>query len=618
MAARVAELERTVRALAAGGNGGGQRRGASRWEGRGQQGEHGGAGGDEGTSARAANGNSSRGRPGDWACPSCAFFPCFARAARCIKCRTPRHGGRGGGAAGGAASTAVPATSGRLTSRRDEDMFLGPVGAGGSRPMLGRRGQQAGQARDDCPSVRVPGASTAARVEEERRRKQEADSEGFQPVRHGPAAAAGTGAAAAIRAGVGQRQGQPTPTRNSWAALSEEEGLEGDDGGGQDERVQRDDYGGEMAEDVEQATPPPQPAARGEGRADADDEDGGVDQGRTDAAQLRREWQALGNAVRVLDAQGAPRSLLAEARAQRDAAEARWRAAKIPQPLFKRLKWAEAELKEAETKERQARSELQSHVEEAAKKTKELQGRLDIAAARSERKRTAIAALHAEGVPQPQRHWTAGQAATAAATGIAQDVAPTLASVIARMSSPMGDDVGAIKRELEICAQQVGYVEEMLREAATGADTSGGGGPARFDISGGDAEGGGPRDEGGGADAMEVEGGGGGGGPPPAAAAVPRWTKPAPNLPWKRQVLSSTSSAAASATPATAGPAAAASSVQAVEEARRKLLAHATMPPTPLHQTTSSTINNGDGDGGGNSGCGPEGSGGGHGRGGHE
>ncbi len=600
MATRIAQLEQTVRDLAAGGGGGGPRRGGNGREQRGQRREQDEGGGGAGARTRAGNdGTSSRGRPGDWACPSCAFFPCYARATRCFKCKAPRHGGQGGGGAGGSGAAAAASAPGRLTGGRGERPYLGPVGAGGSRPMLGRRDQRMGQARDECPSVRVPGASVAARMEEERRRGQAADSEGFQPVQRGAAATGGTGAAVGERADGGQAQFQPTPVRNSWAALSEEDNMDEDGMDDHDVWARHDDYGGQLDESGEGDTPAPQQAAQGDADADDDDDHEGAVQDVADAAQLRREWQALCNAARVLDAQRAPQSLVAAAREQRDAAEARWKAARAPKPLFKRLKWAEADLREAEAKERQHRADLQRHVEEAARRTKELEERLATAVARSDRRRAAIAALHAEGAPQPHRNWTAGQAATVAATGIAKDVAPALAAVIARMASPLGEDTVAIRRELEACAQRVGYVEEMLREATAAADSTSVGGPIRFDISGGEAEGKETGAEGGGTASKGSEGGAGHGGPPPAAAAVPRWTKPAPNMPWKKLASSSASPTAAAAAPATAMPAACAPSAQAVEEARRLLQAHAALSPTPAHPTTNLATGIGEAGGGG-------------------
>ncbi len=582
VAARVLELERTVRALAAtgihshgastrgaaGGGGQGPRRGADRGGGDGAAAEQPRAGGGAGTA-----------RPGDWACPSCAFFPCFARAQRCFRCKEPRHGGQGGGAGGGGGSARNSAAPGRVSGQRSTDAYLGPIGAGGSRPMLGRRAQPPSTIGDGCPSSRVPGASLAARAEEERRRAQTTtastiDSDGFQQVRHGTSAGCRTGSTAAERAGESHGHRQPTPVRNSWAALSEEDGMDvveegdGNDGDQVERACEGADGGDDGRRDDDAAHGPCDDV---QGRGDGDEGQAAGDAGRdgADAAQLRREWQALCSAARALDQQRAPPSLLAAARAQRDAAEAKWRAAKAPQPLSKRLRWAESELKDAESRERQHRVELQRHLEEADKKTKELRDRLDADVARTARKRALIAALHAEGAQQPEHRpmWTVDKAATMAATGLDMDVTPVLEGIIARMGSPGGCDTDAVRRELELCAISVGRVKEVLREAAPAAGSSlGGGGPARYDIGGDD-------------DATETtrgEGGGGGAsnGLSPAATAVPRWTRAAPNQPWKKLVVGTAGSALSPLSP----------SMEAAEEARRLLRARAEADPTaPAH-----------------------------------
>ncbi len=444
--------------------------------------------------------------------------------------------------------------------------------------MLGRRTQPPSTVGDACPTSRVPGASLAARAEEERRRAQTTttiDSDGFQQVRHGTSTAGRANATA------------PTPVRNSWAALSEEDGMDvveegdgnGDDGGHEERNGEGADGGGDGQRDDDAVHGP-----RDDGQGHGDEGEGraadGAGRDEADAAQLRREWQALCNAARALEQQRAPMSLLAEARAQRDAAEAKWRAAKAPQPLSKRLRWAETELRDAESRERQHRVELQRHLEETNKKTKELRDRLDVDIARTARKRALIAALHAEGAQQPEQPggrpiWTADRAATVAATGIAMDVTPVLQGIIARMGSPLGGDADAVRRELELCAIAVGRVEEVLREATPAAGRPiGGGGPTLYDIGKDDDAMEATQGEAGRGSNVMAGGGGGGGdetsGLPPAATAVPRWTRAAPNQPWKRQVVGAVGSAPSPLSP----------SLEAVEEARRLLRARAEVDPT--------------------------------------
>ncbi len=373
----------------------------------------------------------------------------------------------------------------------------------------------------------------AARAEADRRRDLEADSDGFRPVRNGASAAGG-------RTSTGD-QGI-VPTRNSWAAMAEED----DECIDEDEERQPgqpadDNDDNELADQMCGAGSTPSGGDDQHGHAATGAQDGGnVDgDGQVDEAQLRGEWLAQCTTVRTLERElRAPPALrtrlIEEARASRDAAEARWRAARTPPPLSRRLRWAEAELREAEHKERSHRQELAQHLEQTAKRTRELEERIAVDVARTSRKRAAIEALHAEGAPhQPRPAWTTGQAARVAATGISSDVAPALAAVIERLGTPSGADVEALRQELELCAVSLSRVEGVLREVTTEDQSNMVGGPTRYDISD-DSTGDGGDD---GGTAGGAGGGDGGGSRPPQAAAVPRWTKPSPNQPWKRMLV---------------------------------------------------------------------------------
>ncbi len=339
------------------------------------------------------------------------------------------------------------------------------------------------------------------------------------------------------------------PTRNSWAAMAEEEDEEVDDGHQPGLPV---DGTSETLVDAGGMEATPSSTDDQPGNAATDARDDGDGDGRVDETQLRGEWLAQCSTVRTLERElRAPPALrnrlIEEARASRDAAEAKWRAARTPPPLSRRLRWAEAELREAENKERSHRQELALHLEQAAKRTRELEERIATDVARTSRKRAAIEALHAEGASlQPLPTWTTGQAARMAATGISTDVAPALVAVIERLGTPSGADVVALRQELELCAVSLSKVEGVLREATTEGQSNTGGGPARYDISDGAT-----RDVGydGGTDG-NAGGGDGGTSNPPQAAAVPRWTKPSPNQPWKRMLVADSSCNTSSATAA--------------------------------------------------------------------
>ncbi len=553
LARRFDALERLVLSLRGGGGKGeggprtgDQRSGAAGGKSAGGRGAKGGApgGGGKGT---------ARGRQGDWKCGACEAYPCFARTSRCYQCGAPRvddgppRGQRpGGGGAGG-----------RLAKEFDQRTYLGPQGAGGSRPLLGGRGVHSSAAaatrQPDShrpPSTRVPGASVAAKAEADRRARQ-ADREdspgarmgnnddGFQLVRGGaPARSTAWGGSSSS----GQLSSPPrAAAKTSWAALAEEE----------DEEEQQVEEAPMQCDEELPARPVVHDAAHELPRQgdrhgdDGDDADGeGEDEGEElDEAALKRDWLAHCAACRLLEKDGrAPQQLVAEAKAQRDSAERRWRAAKTPHPLSKRLRWAEAELRDAEAKELARRSELEAHLAQAERRTKELEERLGIDAARTARKREAVERLHREGAGCQARP-PAERAAIIAATGISMDVAPALMAAIEKLGSPTNEEQEATWRELQLAAVSLSRVEEVLREGVQPPAAKEG--PAQYDI--GDDEdddehrcddnrrtpSGGRRDTGDKeANGMDR---------PPAAAAVPRWTKAPNNGPWRR----STSSVAA-------------------------------------------------------------------------
>ncbi len=541
--ARFEQLERIVLGLqggsAAAGNGGG---GAG---GRGQ----GGSGAQQrggGSGARGAgngSGAGSKGRPGDWTCPSCGAHPCFARTSRCFRCKAPRPVADRGGGAGGVARSASSET------------YLGPVGANGARPLLGRWGQ--GAASGSSPSFRVPGASVAAKAEAAHRQRQaplqppaakrdggNGDDGGRKaPRREGTPPRPAAGAAAACQGLPVARA--PVSITNSWAALSEEP-------------EELDEASAEYMEDVDEGDADDADGAHDDGHAedggDDDVEEGSAEDGGRgstagpSAEELKQVWLANCSSCRMLERDdGTQPGLLAAARAQRDAAEKAWRQAKRPHPLHKRLRWAEGELRDAEAKEASRRRELDAHIAQAAKRKEELEARLEVDVARTRRKRAHLEALHGE-CAWPPRQAGAEQAARAAVTGI-QEVAPTLASII----ESMGDDAAGVRQELQLVSAALGNVESILQEAAEGdaarrqqqqqqqQQLGQQHGPSCYDISDGATR------------KANGQGGGGGGGPhgggaggvgpgaptpTPTTAATPRWTRANGQGQWKRQGMS--------------------------------------------------------------------------------
>ncbi len=481
--------------------------------------------------AQGGSGN-ARARPGDWTCPECMAFPCFGRADKCFKCGAarPRRGAEQaarsatGGRRGGA--------GGRLSAGVGPSAYLGPIGANGTRPLLGGRGG-ASRVADTAPTYRVPGASVAAKAEAARTGAlpRTADQRGADGT-------AASGEADSSRIGgnaSGPRSGtvrevaaeREVRCRNSWAALAEEEEEDEDDGVCP---CDVDDDG-----DQDNLGDSGEPAGRAQAHAAAGDEDDGTEE--PTEAQLRARWQAHCSVLKKLekDRQTVPPEILASVRAQRDAAEQRWRAAKAPHPLHKRLRWAENEWRAAQAKEDSRRRELAAHLEETAARTKDFEGKLAVDVARTERKRAALDALLREG----RIHEVGGmeRAARVAVAGLGTDIGPTLSAII----EGLGDRDQALKENLQTLSTSLGRVEEVLRGAAQ-EHLARRGAPEQFDIGGdsrdgdglGDGEGGlDDGDEGGRRVRRRGEPGLG------ATVAAPRWTQPAANAPWRKSETSS-------------------------------------------------------------------------------
>ncbi len=408
--------------------------------------------------------------------------------------------------------------------------------------MLGGRAA-GGRAAMADPSYRVPGASLAARAEAQRASNAATTAnpearlgEGgvptdrgggqFHLVGNGRASGQTAAAAAAAATAPVAQAGTTKPnfhSKNSWAALAEEDdGDEPWDCDRDEDRMDEDD--GDGTGDAQQC---------GGLAAEATD-DGGI-HGQSEA-ELRGTWQAHCAVVKKLerDRQNVPAEVLASVKAQRDAAEQRWRAAKAPHPLHKRLRWAENEWRAAQLKEDSRRRELDDHLEQAAARTRDIEARLAVDAARTARKRAALDALLREG--RADEAGTMEKAARVAVTGLGTDIGPALSAIIERL----GDKDQALREDLQILSTSLGRVEEVLRDAAQ-EQLARRASPERFDI-GGDQKDDDALD---GTDDAAEDGDEGGRRvrrrEDPGAetiVAAPRWTQPSTNAPWRRTTTS--------------------------------------------------------------------------------
>ncbi len=425
-----------------------------------------------------------------------------------------------------------------------------------TRPQANTGSQVARAGNNVSPTTRIPGTSAAAAAEAERRRSQlgrwaaggpplQGGGDGSKPLRNNETPKADTVGRAAV-GGSTPTVNSAVITRNSWAALSEEEEEDNDD-----DEMDTDSPPLRTTTKTDDVDHDDGRIDHDDGRdADGDEVDESAGREAVDEVELRRVWQEHCHACKVMErnASDFPPRLLEEAKALRDSAEQRWRSAKQPQPLHKRLRWAESALRDAESKEDVQRRELQRHDAEAEQRRREIEGRVAVAAARTARKRAALDALRLEASPRAYMQ-ASEKAARVAFKGIATDVAPPLAAVIERLATPLGDDAEAIRQELQLVAVSLSRVEGVLRDGSTVDESDER--PECYDIS--DAATDKPSDDGGNgksckADAERAHGGGLG---QPSAGSTARWAKQADHGVWRR---SSTTS-----------------SVNAVEEARRTL-----------------------------------------------
>ncbi len=520
----------------------------------GRRGPRGGAPGG-GADVPAGGGARVRGRPGDWRCASCQAYPCFARTRVCFQCGAQRTG-----QGDGAAAVARSGRDGGLSRATGRGAYLGPIGAGGARPLLGGRGNaSAGTSASSLaaaapkpPSFRVPGASLAAKAEADAGGKSPAqvrggaaaigsDADGFQVVRSGPPPGAAEGTATV---------GGPVASRNAWADLAEED----DD---DDDAMQQDD-------DVDADGGPPEVGSGdGDGGGGATggegDFDGGQGEGTArdsrDEQGLKRAWLDHCRAFKVLERDASmPAELVANARTLRDEAERRWRAARSPHPLSKRVRWAESDLRMAEEKESAHRRELEAHLEATSRRTRELEARIEVDMARTARKRAALQSVLAECVPEgtAEREGASSVIAARAVSGIEQDIAPPLVAAIEKLSMPMDLEAAeGVRQELQLAVASLGTLGGLLRGVVR--PTVPPGSALHFDIGGGDDDDGARAGGGGACEGASGAAGVSAGGA--SAATTTRWTKPAAGEPWRRASAAGTS-AMAPASSATAAEAA--------------------------------------------------------------
>ncbi len=470
-------------------------------------------------SGGGGSGTSGTVQQGDWRCPSCGVYPCWARTRRCFKCRAPRPEGHVG-AAGGASPARAAGGGGAPAAAVRGDAYLGPRGANGSRPLLGRRAASppaAAAAGGGTACGRGPAQRQASggnlfppRAPPTLAKASVADDDGFQTVTRGVRPRVGSppparGQATAVCGNGGGDLGS-SPSWADVARRAPQPAALDDDGGGEDDLDMDGDDGvgyRDNHDDADGLTDYNEEEGEG-GVDDGGEADGGEDHPGADVEVLRAEWEKARLAHRRLErSSDMPPALVAEARRQRDAAEERWRAAKQPHPLHKRLRWAQRDLDAALLKQRTHQEEMERELRQMAERTSFLHDRAAVDEERTSRRRRALQELHnVGGSSAPPAPTTSDSecAARAAVQGIQQELGPSLCAIADKV-----EDGSPAWTELQAAMSTLSQVQAVLLRACNAdcarrvmadghppADDAGGS-PACFDISGGGSDAGGAR-----------------------------------------------------------------------------------------------------------------------------
>ncbi len=227
---------------------------------------------------------------------------------------------------------------------------------------------------------------------------------------------------------------------------------------------------------------------------DSDDEDAGgdaVDEGEEggdaeggskyepDPSQLRAEFEEHARAVREMERAGGFGPALGTMRLARDEAERKWREAKAPAPLSKRLIWAEAKLQKAQAALTKARHQLERFDEDTERKRAEYCDRIEEADRWYRWRQEQLEGIHAEA---------AGRRCGASGSGAADEGST---EVRKRIRGRMLPEMQAILEEIQEGTDLHGRLALVVAELA-GAETKLGtaqdcGGAACYDMCEGDS-----------------------------------------------------------------------------------------------------------------------------------
>ncbi len=401
------------------------------------------AGGGQG--GRRGNGSNNRGgsrqgpgarpREGEWPCV-CGFGTNRPYRGACFACGRPRDAAEVNGAAAAKGNAGrwmadnAGQKSGRpCTTNEGYQQGKGPVGAGGSRPLLGwgGRGPLGGPAGGGhCKgtatvpnwSGKGPPSVTTGGKDGNRAKAGHGDV--------GKGASKGGAGDGGKTAPVGGDVGKG----GSWVrppAVYDDDGYElvqprkvratGDQQGDCTTATKGASDGGTMAGTTRRRWSDDEDSDDGDMRDEGDEADGDAwDAGdehewAVDPKQLRTTFEEHAKVVREMERRGNHGPALETLRAARDEAERRWRETKPPAPLPKRLEWAEAKLRKSQAALTRLRLQLDAFDEETDRKRAELCGRIQEAQEWYNWRQQQLDSVHAEAADRaPGRRGGASEA----------------------------------------------------------------------------------------------------------------------------------------------------------------------------------------------------------------
>ncbi len=297
-------------------------------------------------------------REGDWQCTECMFGPNFAARQACFKCgagRPRRHNDR-------AAQVVRAATA------------SGPVGAGGSRPLLSTFASRGGATDAMEPSWRKTGAAAAGKsyAEAAVQPRPRIPHVARQPPVQGAQLVQGT---------------------NRFSALGQDVDLPSRRGRWADEEIPCDKYGNG---DEDSAYAEDDLAMEAEAEEEGEEEDG--EAAEPTSEELRQAWLRECRAVKELAAKGRHEAsaAMAAAREARDRAEEEWRRSRKPAPLSVRMGFAQKKLDKAAAALAKCRYELDEFDADVDRRRAMLCERIQEADDRYRSRMEQMDALHAE------------------------------------------------------------------------------------------------------------------------------------------------------------------------------------------------------------------------------